>query len=184
MVSLNTIFLEKLVQMVILKMDTYFNHNGKEKLQHLSCNQSNLITIEEDSVPFRIKTQFRYVINFVRVALADPNRVLKFSKFAMVKPIALRSTFDVKDAFLQILLIFNNTKTVVSDNEKAFTSNLIKTLLRDQYSNDQFFIPTPHSESDGQVERFHFTLLEIARCIKEQQQIYETTDLILLATHK
>lgn len=108
----------------------------------------------------------------------------KFSKFAIVKPIPSRSTVDIKDALLEVLLIFHNTKTIVSDNEKAFHSNLIKTLLRDNYSIEQFFIPTLHSTSNGQVERFHSTLLEIARCIKEQQQIQETIDLVLLATHK
>lgn len=41
-----------------------------------------------------------------------------------------------------------------------------------------------HSKSNGQVERFHSTLLEIARCIKVQQNIDETTELLLLSTLK
>lgn len=34
------------------------------------------------------------------------------------------------------------------------------------------------------VERFHSPLLEIARCVKAQQEINDTVDLILLSTHK
>lgn len=108
----------------------------------------------------------------------------KFSKFAVVKPIASRSTIDIKEALLQTIGLFKNTKTIVSDNERAFGSNTIKTLLRDLFNIKQYFIPTLHSESNGQVERLHSTLLEISRCIKEQQQITETIDLVLLATYK
>lgn len=108
----------------------------------------------------------------------------KFSKFAIVKPITSRSTVDIKYALLEVLLAFNNTKVIVSDNEKAFQSNAIKVLLRDRFSIDQFFIPTLHSESNGQVERLHSTLLEIARCVKEQQDIDDIIELVILATHK
>ncbi len=37
-----------------------------------------------------------------------------------------RSSLDIKDALLEMLLIFQNTKLIVSDNEKSFQSNLIK----------------------------------------------------------
>jgi len=38
-----------------------------------------------------------------------------------------------------------------------------------------------HSTSNGQVERFHSTLGEIARCINIDQKLCDTTDAILLA---
>lgn len=41
-----------------------------------------------------------------------------------------------------------------------------------------------HSESNGQVERFHSTLLEIARCVRVQQSIDDMVDLLLLSTGK
>lgn len=44
----------------------------------------------------------------------------KFSKFAVVYPIASRSTLDIKNALLQMLNKFKNTNIIVSDNEKAF----------------------------------------------------------------
>lgn len=108
----------------------------------------------------------------------------RFSKFAIVKPVISRCTIDIKEALLEVLGMFQNTKTIVTDNERAFTSNLIRNMLRDHFSIEQFFVPTLHSESNGQVEKFHSTLLEIARCVKAQQQISEVKDLILLAAYK
>lgn len=108
----------------------------------------------------------------------------KFSKFAISHPINSRSVIDVKPALLQILSYFKSTKLIISDNEKTFESNSLKTMLRDQFAIDQFFVPTLHSESNGQVERFHSTLLEISRCTLQQQQISDPVDLIILATRK
>lgn len=42
--------------------------------------------------------------------------------------------------------------------------------------------PPLHSTSNGQVERFHSTLIEIARCIKLSKKFENTTELILMAT--
>lgn len=108
----------------------------------------------------------------------------KFSKFAIVHPINSRSTIDIKPALLQILSSFRNTKIIVSDNEKAFESSSLKILLRDHYGIEQFYVPTLHSESNGQVERFHSTLLEISRCTFQAQHIQDTIELISLATNK
>lgn len=108
----------------------------------------------------------------------------KFSKFAVVQPIASRAIIDIRTALLLIMGTFQNTRIIASDNEKAFKSNSIQSLLRDNYNVEQFFVPTLHSESNGQIERFHSTLLEIARCTHQQQQIENTIDLIILSTSK
>lgn len=108
----------------------------------------------------------------------------KFSKFAMVIPISSRNSLDIKTALLQMLNKFKNVKLVVSDNERAFQSNVIGTLLRDHFGSEQYFISPMHSESNGQVERFHSTLLEIARCVRVQQSIDDMVDLLLLSTGK
>ena len=108
----------------------------------------------------------------------------KFSKFAIVQQIASRAIVDIKNAIAQILLTFPRTKIIVSDNEKSFCSNTVKNFLLNNYSITQFFIPTLHSTSNGQVERFHSTLMEIARCVRVQQNLSETVELVLLATHK
>lgn len=41
-----------------------------------------------------------------------------------------------------------------------------------------------HSSSNGQVEQFHSTLTEIARCLKLEKEISDTVELILRATVK
>jgi len=42
--------------------------------------------------------------------------------------------------------------------------------------------PPLHSSSNGQVERFHSTLAEIARCLKLDKKTNDTVELILRAT--
>lgn len=56
-----------------------FYRNGKVKLQHLSCDQVNLITIEEDTVPDEFQAQFRRIINKNINAFADPNIALPYN---------------------------------------------------------------------------------------------------------
>lgn len=107
-----------------------------------------------------------------------------FSKFAVLVPIASRNAVDIKTALFQILNRFENVKLVVSDNERSFKSSLIGAFLRDYYGAEQHFVPPMHSQSNGQVETFHSTLLEIARCVKAQQNIGDTVELLLLSTLK
>ena len=106
----------------------------------------------------------------------------KFTKFATIIPINSRATIDIKNALLLILNRFKNTKLLISDNEKAFQSAIISSMLKNHFNIEQFFVPPLHSKSNGQVERFHSTLLEIARCIK--QNTTDITELLLLAATK
>lgn len=108
----------------------------------------------------------------------------KFSKFAITIPIETRSTTDIKTALLIILNKFKKTKTIVSDNEKSLHSNTISNMLKYHFNIEQFFIPPLHSKSNGQIERVHSTLTEIARCIKAEQNITDIKEVILLATYK
>lgn len=108
----------------------------------------------------------------------------KFSKFASVSEIKSRAIVDIKEPLLQILNFFKDTKIIVCDNEKSFNSQTIKTLLRDYFKIDIFTIPPFHSTTNGQVERFHSTLTEIARCTKLEQDISDTCELILLSVVK
>uniref|UniRef100_W8BY62 RNA-directed DNA polymerase n=1 Tax=Ceratitis capitata TaxID=7213 RepID=W8BY62_CERCA len=110
--------------------------------------------------------------------------ICKFSKFAITLPIQSRSTIDIKNALLILLNKFKKTRILVSDNEKSFQSKTISHMLRDYFKIDQFFVPPLHSKSNGQIERFHSTVTEIARCIKSEQNLTDITELILLATYK
>ncbi|KAH8332277.1 hypothetical protein KR074_008542 [Drosophila pseudoananassae] len=73
-------------------------------------------------------------------------------------------------------------KTIYCDNEASFNSETITPLLRNQYSIDVVNAPPLHSSSNGQVERFHSTLAEIARCLKIDRKIEDTVELILRLT--
>ena len=108
----------------------------------------------------------------------------KFSKFAVVKPINSRAIVDVKPALLEVLNFFGNTKTVVCDNEKSLNSETIKTLIKNNFGAEIYTIPPLHSKSNGQIERFHSTLTEIARCLKLDNSSSDPLDLVLLATSK
>lgn len=108
----------------------------------------------------------------------------KFSKFAVIKRIKSRAIIDVKEPILELLNLFKDTKTIVCDNEKAFTSESITSLLRDHFGITMYNTPPFHSVTNGQVERFHNTLSEIARCIKLEKDITDTSELLLLATVK
>lgn len=108
----------------------------------------------------------------------------KFSKFAVVKPIASRAIIDVKPAFLETLNLFGNTRVVVCDNEKSFNSETVRTLIKKNFGADIYAIPPLHSTSNGQVERFHSTLTEIARCLRLDDISSDPIDLVLLSTSK
>lgn len=108
----------------------------------------------------------------------------KFSKFAVVKPIASRAIIDVRPALLETLNFFGNTRVVVCDNEKSLNSETVRSMVKNNFGADIYAIPPLHSTSNGQVERFHSTLTEIARCHRLDDNSTDPLDLILLATSK
>ncbi|XP_070132574.1 uncharacterized protein [Drosophila bipectinata] len=62
-------------------------------------------------------------------------------------------------------------ETIYCDNEASFNSETITSLLKNQYSIDVINAPPLHSSSNGQVERFHSTLAEIARSSKTTRRL-------------
>jgi len=91
---------------------------------------------------------------------------------------------DIKPALIEILNFYKDTTTIVCDNEKALNSQTIKSIVKNNFGADIYATPPMHSGSNGQVERFHGTLTEIARCIKLECAIEDSTDLILMETAK
>lgn len=106
----------------------------------------------------------------------------KFSKFAVVQPIATRTILDIREPILQLMNIFPNTKIVYCDNERSFNSETIRSILKNSFNVEIVNSPPLHSTSNGQVERFHSTLAEIARCLKIERKIDDTVELILQST--
>ncbi|XP_037924348.1 uncharacterized protein LOC119660042 [Hermetia illucens] len=89
----------------------------------------------------------------------------KFSKFAIVEPIPSRCIADVKNSILKTIGFFKNPRILVTDNEPSFCSKTIRALIQNQFCMSHHTVSAMHSESNGQVERFHSTLSEISRTL-------------------
>ena len=101
----------------------------------------------------------------------------KFSKFAVVQEIKSRSIVDITPALLQLFNIFSNVKYIYCDNEASLNSQFIASLVS-RYGATISSCPPDHSQSNGQVERFHSTLAEMARCLKEERSIDDVVELL------
>lgn len=106
----------------------------------------------------------------------------KLSKYAMTQPIRSRTIIDLKAPVMQIANFFPRARTIYCDNEPSLNSETISTLLKNHFGIDIVNAPPLHSSSNGQVERFHSTLAELARCMKLDRRINDTIELIMLAT--
>lgn len=107
----------------------------------------------------------------------------KFSKFMKVRPIKSRSIVDIKDTLMQLLYDWDVPKQIVIDNESSFISNVIEQMI----NNLGILIyrtPVHHSETNGQVERSHSTIRELARCLLKENPELDTYNLIQTAVYK
>lgn len=91
-----------------------------------------------------------------------------------------RSTVDIVPAMLHLVNLYP-IRFIYCDNEASFNSQFMEELCN-RFNITITPCPPSHSSSNGQVERFHSTLAELARCLKNQRNINDTVELILLAT--
>lgn len=92
----------------------------------------------------------------------------KFSKLAVTKNIDGKSMENIRKPLREIILYFGVPKNIVFDNEKAFSSQPIKFMLENEFNINTFIAPPYKSEINGQIERFHSTIAEIMRCLKQE----------------
>lgn len=79
---------------------------------------------------------------------------------------------------MDILQGFPEAKKITLDNEPALTTAQFKSLM--QRLRIELYYCTPrHSVTNGQVERVHSTLTEIARCIKEEYHLMDDTEVFI-----
>lgn len=90
----------------------------------------------------------------------------KFSKYAKVKLLNGRSIEEVRMPLRELLFSYGVPKYVVMDNEPSLNSASISFMMKDDLGINVFTTPSYRSEANGQVERFHSTLAEIMRCLK------------------
>jgi len=63
---------------------------------------------------------------------------------------------------------------VYCDIESSLNSHTISAVLDNHFGVSTANAPPLHSLSNGQVERFHITLSEIARCLKIDKDLTDT----------
>ena len=135
------------------------------------------ITLHKPEIPNK-----PFEVVHLDIFISQPNLFLtivdKFTRFGSLIHIKSRSIPDVRAGLIKMISLYATPKRIVCDNEPALKSIEIRSLLQ-RLNIEVHYVPSNHSESNGIVERFHSTLNEIFRCIKDkyddldQKQIYK-----------
>ena len=107
----------------------------------------------------------------------------KFSKFGKLFPLRNRSALQMRERIIEILNYFSAPRILVTDNERGFISPIVMDVIQ-QLGVKVYLTPVGRSEVNGQVERFHSTLLEIYRCLKAEHEGLGVKELIMLTTDR
>lgn len=135
-----------------------------------TCNTSKydrrplMIPIQETPIP-----NYPYQILHIDIFQIESNYYLssidKFSKYGRMIPIKSRHAVHIGSAIWETITSFIIPNSLVMDNERAFQSPDIKGKLLD-LNIKVYLTPNSKSEVNGQVERFHSTILELYRIQK------------------
>lgn len=98
-----------------------------------------------------------------------------FSKFANVIALETRTIIDLKRAITEHIRVFGRPEIIVCDQEPGFTSTDFIGFL--QNLNIEIH-HTSSSNSNGMVERFHSTLIELYRTLNQKFKDTEFNDKI------
>jgi len=79
---------------------------------------------------------------------------------------------------MELLQQFPLAKVIMTDNEPSLTSAQFK-FFAQRCGLTLHFADPRHSTSNGQVERAHSTLTELARCIKEEFNLIDYLEIII-----
>lgn len=90
----------------------------------------------------------------------------KFSKFLQM--FHINSNTEIPTLIEQFLSMNPFCINITTDNESIFISQMVKSIF-DFYKITHHTTPIGHSETNGQVERVHSTILELSRSLAEQQ---------------
>uniref|UniRef100_A0A0K8W058 RNA-directed DNA polymerase n=1 Tax=Bactrocera latifrons TaxID=174628 RepID=A0A0K8W058_BACLA len=104
-----------------------------------------------------------------------------YSKFLILKHIEDKS--NIEEKVLELLQTFTDVKQITLDNEPSFTTPTFKSLMQ-RLNIEIYFCDPRHSTTSGQVERVHSTIIEIARCIKEEYDIVSNLETVLRAAQQ
>lgn len=101
----------------------------------------------------------------------------KFSKFGKLFHIKNRSVLHLRGKIIKIIQYFTAPKILVTDNESSFLSPIIINFLK-LLGIKLYHTPVHRSEVNGQVERFHSTILEIYRCLRAEHKDLRLKELL------
>lgn len=101
-----------------------------------------------------------------------------FSKFAQMVPIETKNLTDVKSALTKFFTSFGTPLQIVTDHETTFRSIQLKNFLSNLGVSLEY---ASSSESNGQVEKTHSTIIEIYNTNKHKFLDLNTTDLIAIS---
>lgn len=131
-----------------------------------------LVRTETPSKPF----QMIHIDTFI----FDSNNFLtifdKFSKFGQAFYYD-KNAKSVCDKLIKFFSFYGCPESITCDNGGEFNNNLLKELLKTQKINVHFTTPR-HHESNSPVERFHSTLIEHLRILKEKNKDTPISDLM------
>lgn len=95
----------------------------------------------------------------------------RFSKFVIFRYAQNKlNAHEVVEEILQLSPSCEHVEYVMTDNELIFNSFPMKSLFR-RKGIQHSLTPVQHSTSNAQIERFHRTVIEIARCLAEQRSL-------------
>lgn len=101
-----------------------------------------------------------------------------FSKYAQAYYISSKNIIDVQHAFLKFFSSIAIPNSIYCDNEAAINSTQIRGFLS-ELNIELHFVSS--SESNGQIERFHSTLIEIINTNKDKLGHQSPIDQVYLA---
>lgn len=96
---------------------------------------------------------------------------------------SIENKINLAEKVLDVLQSFPEARKITLDNEPALATPQFKSLM--QRLRIELYYCTPrHSVTNGQVERVHSTLTEIARCIKEEYHLIDDTEVFYRAAQQ
>lgn len=92
-----------------------------------------------------------------------------FSKYAQAYKLNSAQGIEVANNLIKYFTHHGIPKQIISDNGGEFKNSIIKELLQ-VHKVEIHFISSQHPESNGQIERFHSTLIEHVRLLNNQKE--------------
>lgn len=156
----------------------------KQYVRHCSiCNKTkydrrpNKLPIGEAPIPNN-EGEFLHIDIFYAQNHKFITCVDAYSKYLVIGHI--EDKLNLGEKVQEILQSFPNAKKLTLDNEPGFTTPQFRSLMQ-RMNIELYFCDPRHSSTNGQVERVHSTLVEIARCIKEEYCLIDIKEIFYKA---